>query len=166
MRDTEPIIHESVFVAPGAVVVGDVELEEDSSVWYHVTIRGDRAPIHVGRGSNIQDNCVVHVGDGFPVRIGENVTVGHSAVVHGTTIGNNCLIGMGAILMNGSRIGDNCIIGAGSLVPQGREIPAGSLVMGSPARVIRPATDEELERAWANTRLYVEEAARYRDKGR
>ncbi len=149
---------EKVFVAPGAVVLGDVTLGENVSIWYHATVRGDSAPIAVGRNTNIQDNCVVHTGIGYPVHIGENVTVGHSAIVHGCRIGDNALIGMGAILLNGCSVGRNSIIGAGALVTEHTVIPDNSLALGSPARVVRQVTREEIERNLKNTEYYVEEA--------
>lgn len=157
-------IHESVFIAPGAVVLGDVTVQEDVGIWYHATVRGDRAPIIIGKGSNIQDNCVVHVEPSHPVVIGENVTVGHSAVIHGCTIGNNTLIGMGAILMNGCRIGRNCVVGAGALVTQGTVIPDNSLVVGNPAKVKREVTREEVTANLKNAVHYVAEAKEYRDR--
>ena len=149
---------QKVFIAPGAVVLGDVHMEENVGIWYNATVRGDREPIRIGKGSNIQDNCVVHVDTGFPVTIGENVTVGHGAIVHGCTIGDNSLIGMGAILLNGCRIGKNCIIAAGALVTQGCEVPDNSLVMGNPGRIKRAVTEEEVQNNLKNAQHYVEEA--------
>lgn len=149
---------QNVFIAPGAVVLGDVHLEENVGIWYNATVRGDREPIHIGRGSNIQDNCVVHVDAGFPVTIGENVTVGHGVIIHGCNIGDNSLVGMGAILMNGCRIGKNCIVAAGALVTQGTEVPDNSLVMGNPAKIKRPVTEAEVQGNLNNAKLYVEEA--------
>ena len=131
----KPDIHPSVFVAPGAVVRGDVQLAAGSSVFYNAVLRGDRAAISIGEGTNIQDNCVVHVEYDLPVTVGKNVTVGHGAILHGCTIGDETLIGMGAILLNGAVIGRHCIVGAGALVTQNTVIPDGSLVYGSPARV-------------------------------
>lgn len=151
-------IADSAFVAPGAVVLGNVTVKEDASIWYHATVRGDRARISIGQGSNIQDNCVVHTDDRFPVTIGENVTIGHSAVIHGCTIGDNSLIGMGAILMNGSIIGQNCIIGAGALVLEETEIPDNSVAVGNPAKVVRRITEEEIAANLHNAAVYVEEA--------
>jgi carbonic anhydrase/acetyltransferase-like protein (isoleucine patch superfamily) len=156
------LIHPSAFIAPDAQVLGDVTIEENVGIWYHTTIRGDRASIHIGKGSNVQDNCVVHVGSDQPVTIGDNVTIGHSAVVHGCTIGDNTLIGMGAILMNGASVGSNCIIGAGSLVTQNAVIPNDSLVLGSPGKVIRSVTREEIQANLTNAKLYVEEAQSYK----
>jgi len=151
------------FIAPGAEVAGDVELGKAASIWYHAVVRGDRAPIRIGRGSNIQDNCVIHVDAGFPVEIGENVTVGHGAILHGCTVGNQSLIGMGAILMNGCRIGKNCIVGAGTLITQGTVIPDNSLVLGNPGKVKRQVTEEEIEGNLRNARLYAEEAVHLAD---
>lgn len=145
-------------IAPGAIVQGDVRLDKEVSIWYHATVRGDRASVTIGRGTNIQDNCVVHVGQGFPVLIGKNVSVGHGAIVHGCCIGDNTLIGMGAILMNGCCIGNNCIIGAGAIVTGGKAIPDNSLVVGNPGRIIREVTEEEIDGNLKNARLYVEEA--------
>lgn len=149
---------QNIFIAPGAVVLGDVHLEENVSIWYNASVRGDREPICIGRGSNIQDNCVVHVDAGFPVTIGENVTVGHGAIIHGCTIGDNSLVGMGAILMNGCRIGKNCIVAAGALVTQGVEIPDNCLVMGNPGKVKRIVTEEEIQNNLKNAKIYIEEA--------
>lgn len=151
-------IHDKVFIAPGAIVLGDVTIEEGGSVWYHATIRGDRAPIRIGRGSNIQDNCVVHVDAGYSVTVGENVTVGHGAILHGCTVGDNTLIGMGAILLNGCQIGNNCIIGAGALVTGNTVIPDNSLVLGNPGKVKREVTQEEIASNLFNAGHYVEEA--------
>ena len=154
-------IHETAFIAPGAVVTGNVTIGEDCSVWYHATIRGDLAPIRIGRASNIQDNCVVHVASIYPVAIGENVTVGHGAILHGCTIENNTLIGMGAILLNGCHIGRNCIIGAGALITQNAVIPDNSVVLGNPGRVKREVTPEEEAGILQNAQQYVKEAKAY-----
>ena len=140
----KPDIHPSVFVAPGAVVRGDVQLAAGSSVFYNAVLRGDRAAISIGEGTNIQDNCVVHVEYDLPVTVGKNVTVGHGAILHGCTIGDETLIGMGAIVLNGAKIGKNCLIGAGALVPEGREVPPRAVMVGVPAKQIRTLTDEEV----------------------
>lgn len=151
-------IHESVFIAPGAVVLGDVTIGEYCGIWYNAVVRGDRGSVVIGKESNIQDNAVVHLGSGYPVEIGDRVTIGHGAIVHGCTIGDNTMVGMGAILMNGCKIGKNCIIGAGALVTQNVEIPDNSLVIGNPGRVKRPVTEEEIRWNLENAQLYVEEA--------
>ena len=152
----KPVIHETAFVADNATVRGSVTLGANSSVFFGAVLRGDRAPITIGSGTNIQDNCVVHVDYDYPVVVGQNVTVGHSAILHGCTVGDNTLIGMGAIVLNGARIGKNCIIGAGALVTQGTDIPDGSLAFGSPAKVVRALTADEIEENHRNAMHYVE----------
>lgn len=152
------MIHENTFIAPGAIVLGDVTIEEDCGIWYHATVRGDRAPIRIGRGSNVQDNCVVHVDAGYPVTIGQNVTVGHGAILHGCTIEDNTLIGMGAILLNGCHIGKNCIIAAGALITGNTVIPDNSLVMGNPGKIRREVIPEEIAFNLRNAAFYVEKA--------
>lgn len=129
-----------------AVVIGDVELGDQVSLWPHAVLRGDYNAIRIGRGTNIQDGAVVHNDHGNPCLIGADCVVGHQACVHGSTVGDGCLIGIGAILLNGSKIGDGCIIGAGALVGEGKEIPARSLVLGMPGKVVRQVTEEELQR--------------------
>ena len=156
-------IHDTAFIAPGAVVQGDVTIGENSGIWYNAVVRGDRDSIVIGKESNIQDNAVVHLGSGYPVEIGDHVTIGHGAIVHGCKIGDNTMIGMGAILMNGCKIGKNCIIGAGALVPQNAVIPDGSLVIGMPAKVRRAVTEEEIAANRASAAMYREEAAEYKE---
>ena len=132
----------SFWIAPGAHVIGDVRLGRDVGIWFGAVLRGDKEPLSIGDGSNIQEHVVIHADPGFPVRIGAGVTVGHRAIVHGCTIGDGTLIGMGATVLNGARIGSNCLIGAGALVTEGKDIPDGALVMGSPAKVVRMLGDE------------------------
>ena len=153
-----PDIHPSAFVAPGAVVRGEVHLAENSSVFYNAVLRGDRAPISIGEGTNIQDNCVVHVEYDLPVTVGKNVTVGHGAILHGCTVGDETLIGMGAIVLNGAQIGKSCLIGAGALVTQNAVIPDGCMAVGSPARVKRPLTPEEMDGLRQSAAYYRQEA--------
>lgn len=153
-----PDIHPSAFVAPGAVVRGEVHLAENSSVFYNAVLRGDRAPISIGEGTNIQDNCVVHVEYDLPVTVGKNVTVGHGAILHGCTVGDETLIGMGAIVLNGAQIGKSCLIGAGALVTQNAVIPDGCMAVGSPARVKRPLTPEEMDGLRQSAADYRQEA--------
>ena len=160
-----PQIHSSVFVAKNATVLGDVTLCEDVNVWFGAAIRGDQDSIWVGKGTNIQDNAVVHIDAGFPVKIGENVTVGHGAIVHGCTIGNNVLIGMGATILNGAVIGDNCVIGAGAMVTQNKVIPANSLLVGCPAKIVREVTDEDIKATKENAERYVVEGREYKELG-
>lgn len=156
-------MRENVFVAEGARVVGDVELGENVNIWYNAVIRGDLGKITIGKRTNIQDNCTLHVDAGCPMTIGEGVTVGHGAILHGSEIGDNTLIGMGAILLTGSKVGKNCLIGAGALVTQNTEIPDGMMAFGSPAKVIRPLTVEEIEdnqKSCAEYLSLMEEAVR------
>ena len=156
-----PRIDPDTFIAENAVIIGDVTIARGASVWYNVVIRADRGPVSIGEESNIQDGAVVHMDRELPVEIGRRVTVGHGAIVHGAKVGDGCLIGMGAILMNRCEIGENSIIGAGSLVTQGKIIPPRSLVMGSPARVVRELTDEEAARTQRNADAYLEEMEEY-----
>ncbi|MEV6105241.1 gamma carbonic anhydrase family protein [Streptomyces sp. NPDC051940] len=151
----EPKADPEAFVATTAVVLGDVTLAAGSSVWYHAVLRADCGPIELGAGSNIQDNCTVHVDPGFPVSIGERVTVGHNAVVHGCVIEDDVLIGMGSTVLNGARIGAGSLVAAQALVPQGLQVPPGSLVAGVPAKVKRALTDEEREHIRINAEMYT-----------
>ncbi len=158
----KPQIHPSAFVAPDAAVYGEVSIGEDCSVWFHATIRAGDGSVQIGARTNVQDNCVIHVDKGYSVRIGDDVTIGHGAIVHGCTVGSNTLIGMGAIVLNGAVIGQNCIVGAGALVTQNTVIPDGSLVMGSPARIKRSLREEEIRSNLANAQHYVEEGSAYK----
>lgn len=156
--------NETNFIASGAVLIGDVELGENTSIWFNAVVRGDSAKISIGRDSNIQDLTMIHVDEGFPVTIGDSVTVGHAAILHGCTIGDGSLIGMGATILNGAKIGKGCLIGANALVPQGMEIPDYSLVVGMPAVIKRTLTKEEAAANQKNAQLYVEEARKYQRK--
>ena len=151
-----PRLGERVFVADGAFLVGDVELGDDSSVFYGAVLRGDLAPIRVGMRTNIQDNVTVHVSTDVPAVIGNEVTVGHNAVLHACTIDDNVMVGMGAIVMDGAHIKKNCIVGAGAVVTQGKEFPENSLVLGAPAHVVRELTTEEIEGVRGGVERYVE----------
>jgi carbonic anhydrase/acetyltransferase-like protein (isoleucine patch superfamily) len=159
--DKKPKIGKDVYVAPSADIIGEVTLGEGVSVWFNATIRGDLEPITIGKGSNIQDNCTVHVDTGSPVVVGENVTVGHQVILHGCTVGDNSLIGMGAIILNGARIGKNSIVGAGALVTEGKEFPDGSLIIGSPAKAVREVRPEEIEQIKDNGRHYMRNGREY-----
>jgi carbonic anhydrase/acetyltransferase-like protein (isoleucine patch superfamily) len=139
----KPQLGAGVYIAKGAVVLGDVRMGDASSVWYNAVVRGDINYIQIGRGTNIQDNAVLHLADEFACILGDYVTVGHSAIIHACTIGNEVLVGMGAIVLDGAVVGDQCLIGAKALVTGGTQIPAGSLVLGSPAKVVRSLTPEE-----------------------
>ena len=138
------------YIAPGARVIGKVTLAEETGIWFNAVLRGDNEPIVIGPGTNVQDGCVFHTDPGFPMTIGADVTVGHSAILHGCTIGDGTLIGMGAVVLNGARIGKGCLIGANALITEGKEIPDYSMAVGQPAKVIRPideALAAELRRA-------------------
>ena len=158
---SQPSIPESVFVARGAVIAGDVTLGEESSVWFNAVIRGDENRIVIGERSNIQDNCTLHVNEPNPMTIGNDVTVGHNAVLHGCTVGDGSLIGMSATVLDGAKIGSGCLIGAGALVTEGSEIPDGSLVVGVPGKIRRTLTEEEQQKLKENAAIYVREAKRY-----
>ena len=158
-----PIIQPSAFVAPNATVIGDVMLMDQCSVYYNAVLRAEHDSIIVGPYCNIQDGCVIHVDRGFPVVIGTGCTIGHGAILHGCTIGDNTLIGMGAIIMNGATVGINCIIGAGALITQNMVIPNGSLVLGSPAKVVRELTKEEIEGNLRAAYHYVKQLEEYKD---
>ncbi|PWR75036.1 gamma carbonic anhydrase family protein [Methanospirillum stamsii] len=152
-------IHKNIphasFLAPNATVIGDVEAGPDVNIWYGAVIRADKDRILIGERSNIQDNCVVHTSKGHPVIIGDDVSVGHGAILHGCTIGNTVLVGMGAIVLNGAVVGENTIIGAGALVSEGKTIPPGSLVIGIPGKVVRQITEEEIAGIKTNASGYV-----------
>ena len=153
----KPKFDESVFVCPGAAIVGDVTLGKNVNVWYNAVLRGDDGAIKVGDNTNVQDCAVLHE----ETTVGSGCTIGHGAILHGCTIGDNTLVGMGAIVLNGAKIGRDCIIGAGALVPQGMEIPDGSLAFGSPAKVRRALTEEEVRSNRAAAEFYCREAAEY-----
>ena len=151
-------------VLKGAIVVGNVTLEEDVSIWYNAVLRGDIEPITVKKGSNIQDNVTVHVADGYPVVVEENVSVGHGAILHGCHIGENTVVGMGAIVLNGADIGKNCTIGAGALITQNTVIPDNSLVIGFPGKVKRTLTSEEVKENYKNAKHYITLAKQYSEE--
>jgi carbonic anhydrase/acetyltransferase-like protein (isoleucine patch superfamily) len=155
----------SAFVARGAVVVGDVVVGADASVWFGAVLRGDVEQLVVGARANVQDGAIVHADPGFPARIGDDVTIGHRVVVHGATVGEGSLIGMGAILLNGAEIGPRTLVGAGALVPGGKRFPPGVLLLGSPVRVVRDLTEAELADLVASTTSYVEKGRAFRAAG-
>ncbi|MDO5602661.1 MAG: gamma carbonic anhydrase family protein [Oscillospiraceae bacterium] len=163
---TEPRIDAEVFIASGAIVTGDVTLARGASVWHCAVLRGDCAAIEVGEDSNIQDGCVLHADPGFPLRVGCRVTVGHRAVLHGCTIEDEALVGMGAIVMNGAVIGRGAVVAAGALVPEGMQLPPKTLAMGVPAKVRRPLTQEELCRNRENAQEYLHLSRQEKDKAR
>lgn len=156
-----PKVAQNVFVAPTATLSGDVELGERASAFYGVSVRGDSAPIRVGAGTNLQDNVVLHADAGFPCTVGQSVSVGHSAVVHGASVGDGCLLGMSATIMNGAVIGEQCLVAAGALVLEGTQVPPRSLVAGVPAKVRRELTEEEVAGLSKNADTYLELAAKH-----
>ena len=154
----QPVFGKEVFLAPGAQLAGALTLGDGVSVSYNAVARADTAPITVGEGSNLQDGCILHVEADHPLTVGAGVSVGHGAILHGCTVGDNTVIGMGSILLNGCEVGRDCLIGAGALVTEGARIPDGSLAFGSPARVIRPLTEEEIAHSRVNAAHYRAEA--------
>ncbi|MEN6611598.1 MAG: gamma carbonic anhydrase family protein [Methanoregulaceae archaeon] len=152
----------ALFVAENATVIGDVALAEGTSIWFGVVIRADKDRVVIGKDSNIQDNCVVHTSAGFPVIVGEQVSVGHGAILHGCTIGDRVLVGMGAIVLNGADVGEGSLLGAGTVVTEGAVIPAGSVVLGVPGKVVKPASAGQQENIVANAGAYRELAEKYR----
>lgn len=153
---------ESVWIAPDACLVGRIFIGPDVGIWFGAVLRGDNEPIRIGRGTNVQEHVVMHTDPGCPLEIGEGCTIGHRALLHGCTIGNDTLIGMGAIVLNRARIGRNCLIGAGALVTEGKEFPDNSLIVGSPARIVRSLEDAETDGLRASARHYIENARRFR----
>lgn len=162
LEGVSPQIAESAWVADSAEVMGDVVLGEEVSIWFGVVARGDTASIRVGPRTNIQDLSVLHADDGIPLTIGSGVTVGHKVMLHGCTIGDDSLIGIGAVVLNGAKIGKGCLVGAGALVTEGKEFPDGSMVIGSPARVVRQLTPEQLQGLRASAQHYVDNARRFK----
>lgn len=157
------VVGDRIFIAENATVIGDVTLADDVNIWFGAVVRADRDSIAVGAGSNIQDNAVVHTTPGFPVRIGAGVSVGHGAILHGCTIEDDVLVGMGAIVLNGAVVGEGSIIGAGAVVTEGKEIPPRSLVLGVPGKVVRETTPEQQEKIVHNAREYIRLAGEYRN---
>jgi carbonic anhydrase/acetyltransferase-like protein (isoleucine patch superfamily) len=164
LGNRRPQLHDDTWVAPDANVIGDVVLEEGASVWFCATLRGDNERITVGKGSNVQENCVFHTDMGFPLTIGSGCTIGHKVMLHGCTIGTNSLIGMGATVLNGAKIGDNCLIGAGALVTEGKKIPDGSLVMGTPGKVVRELDEAAIKGLQLSALHYQENMRRFREQ--
>ena len=162
LGEKQPQLGENAWVAPNATVIGDVHLGANASVWWNATLRGDNDPIHIGENTNIQDGSVLHTDDGIPMHIGADVTVGHLVMLHGCTIGEESLISIKSVILNHAVIGRHCIIGANSLIPEGKVIPERSLVMGSPGKVVRQLSDDEVARLLLAAQGYVENARRYR----
>ena len=157
-----PIVHPEAWIHDSAVVIGSVTLHANASIWFNCVVRGDTDELIIGENSNIQDGSVLHTDPGIKLRVGRDVTVGHMAMLHGCEIGDNTLIGIKSVILNGAKIGRNCIIGANALITEGKQIPDGSLVMGSPGKVVRPVTGHEVEMITQSARHYVQNAQRYR----
>jgi carbonic anhydrase/acetyltransferase-like protein (isoleucine patch superfamily) len=161
LGDVAPVLSETAWVAHDANVIGNVVLEDKTSVWFGCTLRGDNEEIRLGAGSNLQENVVCHTDPGYPLQIGAGCTIGHKVMLHGCGIGENSLIGMGATILNGAKIGKNCLIGAGALITEGKEIPDGSLVMGVPGKVVRQLDEAAIEGLRRSARHYQDNAARF-----
>ncbi len=162
LGDVRPRIDETAYITDSATVIGDVTLKANASVWYGVTLRGDTEPIVIGENSNIQEGTTLHTDKGYPLTVGDNVTVGHQAMLHGCTIGDGSLIGIQAVVLNGAKIGRNCLVGAGALVTEGKEFPDNSLIIGSPAKAVRTLTGEQIAGLAKSADMYVERAKNYR----
>lgn len=161
LGDRAPQIDATAYIADGAQLIGDVVLGSGVSVWFNAVLRGDTERISVGAGSNVQDGAILHADPGFPCTVGTGVVTGHGAILHGCQIGDDCLIGMGAVVLNGAKIGPGSIVAAGAVVPEGKEFPPRSLIMGVPAKVVREATTQDLEQIAAGARHYQERARLY-----
>ncbi|WP_208348509.1 gamma carbonic anhydrase family protein [Pseudaestuariivita rosea] len=162
LGDSQPDIAEDTWIAPDANVIGKVRVEAGGSVWFGCTLRGDNEWITVGQGTNVQENTIMHTDMGYPLTIGKNCTIGHKAMLHGCTIGDQTLIGMGATVLNGAKIGNNCLIGAKALITEGKEIPDGSLVMGSPGKIVRQLDDPTIQMLLASAIHYQDNMRRFR----
>ena len=159
-----PRIADTAWVADSAVVIGNVELAGEANIWFGAVLRGDTEVLAIGRGSNVQDGSVLHADPGFPLVLGEGVTIGHQVMLHGCRVGDGSLVGIQAVVLNGARIGRHCLVAAGAVVTEGKQFPDGSLIMGAPARVVRPLTPEQIEGLKESAQHYVENARRYRDE--
>jgi carbonic anhydrase/acetyltransferase-like protein (isoleucine patch superfamily) len=164
LGDIAPEIDPSAYIADTAKIIGKVKIDGKASIWFDVTIRGDNELIHVGENSNVQESCVLHTDMGFPLSIGKNVTIGHQAMLHGCTIGEGSLIGIQAVILNGAKIGKNCLVGAGALITEGKEFPDNSLIVGSPAKVLRTLDEEAIKRLKDNAELYAKRGQEYKTK--
>ncbi|WP_028548648.1 gamma carbonic anhydrase family protein [Paenibacillus sp. UNC451MF] len=161
-----PKIHPSVFIAPGVQIIGDVTIEEGASIWYNAVLRGDLAPIRIGRNSNIQDGCIGHVNTDQPLIVEDEVSVGHGAIIHGCRIGKGTLIGMGAIVLNGADVGEYALVGAGSIVTENKQISSYTLSLGSPAKAVRELQESDLQRMRRTMESYVKKGSEYRQQAR
>lgn len=163
LGEKQPVIADSAWVAPNATVIGDVRLAAHASIWWNATLRGDNDPIHIGENSNIQDGSVLHTDEGIPMHIGNNVTVGHLVMLHGCTVGDCSLIGIGSVILNRAVIGKNSIVGANTLIPEGKVFPDGVLIVGSPGKVVRELSAEEIAKLQKSAAHYVDNAHRYQE---
>ncbi|XFA98946.1 gamma carbonic anhydrase family protein [Candidatus Izemoplasma sp. B36] len=161
-KNIEPNISDKAYIIGNAVVVGDTLIKEDSSIWFNATVRGDMAEIVIGKGTNIQDNAVVHTDTSKPTYIGDYVTVGHSAIIHAATVGDYALIGMGSVILNGAKIGKQAMVAAGTVVPPGKVVPDRMLALGNPMRIIRELTDAEIQKNLENAETYIRLAQSYK----
>ena len=164
LGDKTPQLGADAWIAPNATVIGDVRLGANASVWWNATLRGDNDPIHIGDNTNIQDGSVLHTDEGVPMHIGANVTVGHLVMLHGCTIGDGCLVGIGSVILNRAVIGKHSIVGANTLIPEGKVFPERSLIVGSPGKVVRELSDEEVGKLQKSADHYVANATRYRNE--
>ncbi len=164
LGEDQPHVPASVYVADGATIIGRVNVGENVSIWPGAVLRGDNEPITIGNGSNVQDNAVLHADPGFPLKVGDNVTIGHQAMLHGCAIGDGTLIGIQAVVMNGAIIGNDCLVGAGALVPEGKVYPDRKLIVGAPAKVIRELSDEEIAKMHRAAPGYVRRQEMYKAK--
>jgi len=162
LGDKQPQLGENAWVAPNATVIGDVHLAANASIWWNATLRGDNDPIHIGANTNIQDCSVLHTDEGLPMHIGANVTVGHLVMLHGCTVGDGSLIGIGSVILNRAVIGKGCIVGANTLIPEGKVFPDRVLIVGSPGKVVRELSDDDVAKLLKSAAHYVENARRYR----
>lgn len=163
-KGRKPDIHSSVFMAEGVKIIGDVVIEEKSTIWFNTVLRGDLAPIHIGKRTNVQDGTIGHVNIHQPLLISDEVSIGHGAIIHGCKIGKGTLIGMGAIVLNGADIGEYALVGAGSLITENQKIPSYTLSLGSPAKVVRELTEDDLQRMKKTMESYVEKGIEYRNE--
>ncbi|WP_371322586.1 gamma carbonic anhydrase family protein [Dechloromonas sp. ZY10] len=163
LADKVPVLAASAWIAPNATVIGDVRLGENSSIWWNATLRGDNDPIEIGANSNIQDGSVLHTDAGVPMKIGDHVTVGHLVMLHGCTVGDGSLIGIGSVILNRAVIGKGCIVGANTLIPEGKVFPDHVLIVGSPGKVVRELSADEVARLQASAAHYVDNAQRYQN---
>lgn len=166
LGEHQPQLHDDTWVAPDANLIGQVVLEAGASVWFGCTIRADHEEIRICEGANIQENVIMHIDAGFPLTVGKNCTIGHKVMLHGCTIGENSLIGMGATVLNGAKIGKNCLIGAGALITENKEIPDNSLVMGAPGKVVREISDAQAQKLTLSALHYQENMRRFKNEMR